>query len=112
MKIKWYRLCCLTVLCLLLWGCGTKREEETTYQKEYETYEVDSQLRYKAENQEYQYRLRLTDRSNNAVSDSYYVVLSNDETLSFEEVDNRFWSSTYTGNDKFCIVEYGIIESD
>lgn len=43
----------------------------------------------------YQYRLMLTGKLPNAVGESFYIVLSNNKDVSFEEISHRLLSSTF-----------------
>lgn len=41
---------------------------------------------------------------------SYYTVLTNDKSLTFETVDRKFWSSSTEVTNDFYIVEQGVVE--
>jgi ssDNA-binding replication factor A large subunit len=63
--------------------------------------------RYQVGENSFDYRIKVTGRSNNAAEDSYYIVLTNDETITFQMVDERFWSSETPKEEDFVIVEFG-----
>ncbi len=110
MKVKKivFILCSIFLLC----GCQKSQDDivDNTYKVEYKTRVNGEITSYECNNKEYSYLLTLKGRSSNASKDCYYKVLSNDETLDFKEVDMRFWSSSYNGDEQFCIIEYGLIE--
>lgn len=102
--------CLLTAL--ILTGCGNtaaneKSEDLIGYKLEYEILDKDGETIYRMNDHEYSFSKKLTGRSPNAVSDSYYVVLTNDDDLTYEDVDKRFWSSYSHSDDDFIIVEWG-----
>ena len=56
----------------------------------------------------YNFRIQVQGRSNNAKCDSYYVILTNNENISFSEVDKAFWSSKMPNTKReFAIIGYG-----
>lgn len=112
-------LCILCLLTLTLTGCGYGNSNEnnkdmTGYKIDYKTNRVDSgetgENIYEVNGQNYSFLIRLTGRSENAKYDSYYVVLTNNSDLSFEDVDIKFWGSHLTSEEDFVIVEYGLID--
>ena len=85
-----------------------KSEDLTGYKIEYE---VLGENAYKVNEQEYLFQKRVSGRSENAMYDSYYIVLSNNSDLTFEEIDERFWGSNLSLDEEFIIVEYGLINN-
>lgn len=64
----------------------------------------------KAMNQDYQYSIKVTGKSSNMKGKRYYIVLTNDKNVTFEEVDSYFWSSTLDVDNKFYIIESGLCD--
>jgi len=62
--------------------------------------------------QYFKYRVTVFGRSNNAAHDRYYIVLTNDENITFQTVDRRFWGSYLPLVEDFRIVEHGLIMND
>lgn len=105
----------ISILLLLVSGCSAESERVTGkellgYQKEYDTIEKNQTYYYRVEGRDYQYKVKVSGRSNNAKYDSYYIVLTNTENITFDEIDKQFWSSTVDTDRDFYIVEYGLIE--
>lgn len=105
---------CMILIIVLLGACRTTKNEDKGgsqigYQLEYESTEENGVVHYHVDNQSYTYLLRLSGRSKNAAYDSYYVVLTNDEHITFQDVDERFWESSLPSEESFRIIEYGMI---
>lgn len=95
-------------------GCGhidssDNNKDLMGYKIDYKVSSEDGQNIYRVNGQDYPFLIRLTGRSENAKYDSYYVVLTNNDELSFEDVDVKFWGSSLTLTEDFVIVEYGLI---
>lgn len=85
------------ILAVLLVGCE-KTDIAQTYKKSendgiYYTYYKMKDGTWKCDDKTYQYRLELTGRLPNAVTDSCYVVLTDNENLTFEDVSNSLLGS-------------------
>lgn len=87
----------IVLLPVLLIGC-----EKTDIAKTYEKSENDGIIAtyyemnngtWKCDDRTYQFRLELTGRMPNAESDSYYVVLTDNENLTFEDVSKSLFGS-------------------
>lgn len=91
------RLAILVICFMLFTGCGKNNVTKTYNQSEQDgvvkTYYEMNDGTWKCNDTIYQYRLELDGRMPNAVKDSYYVVLTDDETLSFEAVSKSLYSS-------------------
>lgn len=95
-------------LCIkVLTSCATSKQENAQQQ---EIVREETELLNTPEMMNYKYRVKLTGKSNNAKCKSYYTVLTNDESLTFETVDRKFWSSSIEDKNDFCIVEHGVLE--
>lgn len=109
---KYYVLAVLSLLLLTTMGCTHKEnkddklEEHVGYKMEYE----ESGDKYLFDGNEYSYKRKVTGRSNNAAKDSYYIILTNDDELTFNDVDQRLWGSDLPSDEEFVIVEYALIE--
>lgn len=79
------------------------------YKLEYESLEVDGVKKYRINGDEYPFVKRVSGRSENAKYNSYYVVLTSDAHLTFEDVDSQFWGSNLSSDIEFIIVEYGLV---
>lgn len=95
-------------------GCGQidsseNNKEMIGYKLDYNVSSEDGQNIYRLNGHEYPFLIRLTGRSENAKYDSYYVVLTSNADLSFEDVDVEFWGSYLSSTRDFVIVEYGLI---
>lgn len=82
-------------------------EGDTAKFTDYIEKEENGITRYQVGENSFDYRIKVTGRSNNAAEDSYYIVLTNDETITFQMVDERFWSSETPKEEDFVIVEFG-----
>lgn len=85
------------LLTILLMGCG-KTDITKTYKKSENdgiiaTYYEMNNGTWQSDDRTYQFRLELTGRMPNAESDSYYVVLTDNENLTFEDVSKSLYSS-------------------
>lgn len=85
------------ILAVLLVGCE-KTDIAQTYKKSENngitfTYYKMKDGTWKCDDKIYQYRLELTGRLPNAVTDSCYVVLTDNENLAFEDVSNSLLGS-------------------
>lgn len=85
------------ILAVLLAGCG-KADTVKTYEKSENdgilvTYCETEDGTWECNDTVYQFRLELSGRMPNAESDSYYVVLTNHEDLTFEDVSKSLYSS-------------------
>lgn len=92
------KLLAVLVLCALLSvGCGASDVKETFNQSEEDgilvTYHELNDGTWQCEDTTYQYRLELNGRLPNAAADSCYVVLTNNEDLSFEDVSESQFSN-------------------
>ncbi|MCX4380094.1 MAG: hypothetical protein OSJ61_28740 [Lachnospiraceae bacterium] len=87
----------IVLLLVLLIGCG-KTDITKTYEKSENdgiiaTYYEMNNGTWKCDDRTYQFRLELTGRMPNAESDSYYVVLTDNENLTFEDVSKSLFGS-------------------
>jgi len=87
----------IVLLLVLLIGCG-KTDITETYEKSENdgiiaTYYEMNNGTWKCDDRTYQFRLELTGRMPNAESDSYYVVLTDNENLTFEDVSKSLFGS-------------------
>lgn len=108
-------ICIGCLLAFIFIGCGhnsssEKNKDLTGYKIDYIVSSKDGKKVYQVNGHDYLSLIRLRGRSPNAKYDSYYVVLTNNEELSFEAVDLRFWSSDLTSEADFVIVESGMIK--
>ena len=87
-------------------GSDTKSEKTTVAISEAK---VDKSG-YTYEGKTYSKKIKIQGRSNNAAKESYYIVYTNSDSISFEEVDKRFWSSESHSDEAFVIIEFGVIE--
>lgn len=97
----------ILILCFVfLVGCGEKKEaayyavpitgEETSYVDSVlgkEKYRENADGTWTYEGVTYQYCLDLTGRSPNAVKDGYFKVLTDNKSLTFEDVSKSLFSS-------------------
>ena len=85
------------LLTVLLIGCGkthiTKTYEKSESDGIIATYYEMNDGTWQCDDRTYQFRLELTGRMPNAESDSYYVVLTDNENLTFEDVSKSLYSS-------------------
>ena len=98
------------LLTVLLIGCGkthiTKTYEKSESDGILATYYEMNDGTWKCGNITYKYRLELTGRIPNAVQDSDYVILTNNDELTFTDV----WKSQYSSSlDDTKIMEGSII---
>lgn len=87
----------IVLLLVLLIGCG-KTDIAKIYEKSENdgiiaTYYEMNNGTWKCDDRTYQFRLELTGRMPNAESDSYYVVLTDNENLTFEDVSKSLFGS-------------------
>lgn len=102
----------LFIIILAVSGCKSTSEERETvvgYRVEYVEDNENGETFYKVEDEIYQYRITVFGRSNNAKYESYYVVLTNEEDLTFDTVDKQFWGSDMSKWGAYHIVEQGSI---
>lgn len=93
-----------------LTACKTAESDKNeNYKIEYQEIVENQTVTYMCNDAKYLYKVRLQGRSSNAKYDSYYIVLTNNKTLTFDEADKQFWSSDKS-NVTDCIVEWGILE--
>lgn len=92
---------------IIFTGC-VKSNDSIGYKLEYEFLETEG--KYSINGVEYNFVKRVSGRSKNAKYDSYYVVLTNNDDLTFEAADSRFWGSSLSSDSDFVIVECGLIE--
>ena len=90
------------LLTVLLAGCG-KNDIAKVYEKSESdgivaTYYEMNDGTWQCDDRTYQFRLELTGRMPNAESDSYYVVLTDNEDLTFEDVSKSLYSSLLEDN--------------
>ena len=86
------------LLNVLLAGCG-KNDIAKVYEKSESdgivaTYYEMNDGTWECQDTTYQFRLELDGRMPNAEADSYYVVLTDDERLTFEDVSKSLYSSS------------------
>ena len=88
----------LTLCTLVVTGCGKSDIAKTYNQSEKDgilmTYYEMNDGTWECEDTTYQFRLELDGRMPNAEADSYYVVLTDDERLTFEDVSKSLYSSS------------------
>ena len=95
--MKKYFLVLSIFTCIALSACGTENYiadetiEHLEYIDNYIKVENNGTITYLADSREYSCRITVTGRSNNAVNDSYYIVLTNDDSISFTEVPIFYW---------------------
>lgn len=87
------------ILCASLFtGCGKHDIAKTYKQSEQDgiliTYYEMNDGTWKCEDTTYQFRLELDGRMPNAEADSYYIVLTDNEKLTFEDVSKSLYSSS------------------
>jgi hypothetical protein len=87
-------------------------EGDTAKFTDYIEKEENGITRYQVGENSFNYRIKVTGRSNNARDESYYIVLTNDETITFQTVDERFWSSEIPKGNDFVIVEFGVLAEE
>ncbi|MCL2051623.1 MAG: hypothetical protein FWG91_07850 [Lachnospiraceae bacterium] len=101
------------IISVILAGCSGKPKENEMligYALDYIEKSNNGITTYKINDKEYKYRIIVIGRSNNAKYESYYIVLSNEENISFEILDRRFWSSSMPLQEEFIIIEFGLID--
>ena len=86
------------VFCVLLFtGCGKSDIAKTYNQSEKDgiliTYYEMNDGTWQCDDISYQFRLELDGRMPNAEADSYYVVLTDNENLTFEDVSKSLYGS-------------------
>lgn len=91
------RLAAAVALMVMLIGCGKTAIAKTYEQSEQDGilstyYEMDNGT-WQCGGTSYPFRLELSGRMPNAESDSYYVVLTDNENLTFEDVSKSLYSS-------------------
>jgi len=79
------------------------------YTVDYIEEDIENVLTYIINGERYKNLVTVYGRSNNARCDSYYKVLTNDEDITFEKADKRFFGSYLPLIEDFRIVEYGLI---
>lgn len=105
----------IVFLIIILTAC---RKEEAVvetekligYQIEYQVIDKENNSVYEVGGKEYNYLQTLEGRSQNAAYECYYIVVTNQENITFEDVDRRFFGSEYSLSKDFCIIEYGLIK--
>ena len=92
------RFVALVFCAILFTGCGKSDIAKTYNQSEKDgiliTYYEMNDGTWECEDTTYQFRLELDGRMPNAEADSYYVVLTDDERLTFEDVSKSLYSSS------------------
>ena len=87
----------LVLSTVLFTGCKKSDIAKTYIQDEKDgiliTYYEMNDGTWKCEDRTYQFRLELDGRMPNAETDSYYIVLTDNENLTFEEVSKSLYSS-------------------
>lgn len=87
----------VVLLSVFFIGCGKANVvnvyEESTENGIVATYYEMSNGTWKCNDKIYKYRLELTGRTPNAVRDSQYAVLTNNDSLAFDEVSKSLYSS-------------------
>ena len=104
----------IVFLIIMLTGCRKEEDVVETekligYQIEYEVIDRENKHIYAVGGKEYSYLQTLQGRSQNAAYECYYIVVTNQENITFEDVDRKFFGSDYSLLNDFCIVEYGLI---
>lgn len=101
-----------TVFTVLLMGCGktdiVKTYEKTENNKIMRIYYEMNDGTWKCDDIIYKYRLELSGRTPTADSDGCYVVLTDNENLTFEDVAKSLFSSSFEDSkimEKSVIVE-------
>ncbi len=79
---------CIFLLCLF--GCSEIKTVTTDMGKTY----TEKDGVYLLDNREYKYKIELTGRTPNAVKDATFVVLTNNEEVTFDEVSWSILSSS------------------
>ena len=89
----------LVLYTLLVTGCGKSDISKTYKQSEQDgiliTYYKMNDGTWKCEDTIYPFRLELDGRMPNVEADSYYVVLTDNEKLTFEDVSKSLYSSSF-----------------
>lgn len=107
-----FSLVCLLHI-LVLSGCNVSHTDETApslpaeYRLDYESTEKNGRLWYAFGGNEYRWKEQVFGRSPNADCDSYFVLLTNREGISFDEASQAFFSSSLSEKKDFVIVEWG-----
>ena len=87
----------LTLCTLVVTGCGKSDIAKTYNQSEKDgilmTYYEMNDGTWQCDDISYQFRLELDGRMPNAEADSYYVVLTDNENLTFEDVSKSLYGS-------------------
>lgn len=91
------RFVALVFCALLVTGCGKSDIAKTYYQSEKDgilvTYYELNNGTWQCEDTSYRFRLELNGRMPNAEADSHYVVLTDKESLTFEDVSKSLYGS-------------------
>jgi hypothetical protein len=93
-------------------GCQrieTKNHQLLGYSVEYQEKVIEGIIFYEKNGKNYRYCVTVSGRSNNAAYDSYYKVLTDDESITFDSIDRRFFGSTYSPFENYCVVEFGLL---
>ncbi len=94
-------------------GCKSDFASDNTsdeYKVSYEEINENGTSYYESNGKTYKYCVTVTGRSNNALGDTYFKVLTNDKVISFNTVNDRFFGSGTAHFDDFVIVEYGVVD--
>lgn len=100
------------ILAVLLVGCG-KNNIAKTYKKSADngilvTYSERTDGTWEYDGEVFQFRTELKGRMPNAESDSYFVVLTNDKDITFEDVSKSLYSSLL--KDAYAMQDSVIVE--
>jgi len=111
MKRKYYLISFIIIIIIAYGVISSKTEnKQMGYSVEY-LEKIDNGIKsYEIEENIYKYLITLSGRSNNATYDIYYVVLTNNENISFKTVNERFYGSNMMQWDNFYIVEFGFLD--
>lgn len=107
--------CIIVAVCFLTNPKETENKLDKTHSEESDEdamvpYVKNEDGTWTAEEKTYQYRKELQGRSPNAACESVYIVLTNREDLTFEEVDYSMISSQLITDQDFRIVDMYVIE--
>lgn len=86
-------------------------QTEESYEDAMVPYIKNEDGTWTAEEKTYQYRKELQGRSPNAACESVYIVLTNREDLTFEEVNYSMLSSQFVADLDFRIVDMYVIDA-
>lgn len=109
MKKNFLMLLTMILICFVT-GCGTKQSENADSIVEYSENEDGT---WTCNGRTYQYKIELTGREKNAARDGYYIVLTNNPAVTYDEVSWSFFSSRLEDTlkpEETVIIEMGVNE--